>query len=486
MFCLRASVVLGLVVFAAVVTSLAAAEPPKHGAAAGTEPVLMVSDIHFDPFRDPGKVAQLRAADVAQWEAILSAPDTPTQTADYMKLMSSCSSKGLDTDWKLFASSLRAEKERVAHPFFITLSGDLTVHQFECRFHATGGANDAAAYAAFAAKIVAFVTGELRKTFPGAPLYFALGNNDSGCRDYQEDAYSEYLKAVGRVAAETATSERERELVARQFSAQGNYTMQLPGAMRRTEIIVMQNVFEAARFHNCKGAADDVQAKAQISWLRGELEKAREKKEPVWVMAHMPPGVDPYATMNQHKDVCKGDTPAMFLSSGAMAEVLDEYADVVKLAIFAHTHMDEMRLFRNAGGAFAPGKLVPSISPVNGNRPAFTVAKVNPGTATVMDYSVTVATDNLGTAWNEEYVYSKTYGEKDFSGASLAHLATELPKIPGAGEQYVRFYSAGDKGLRALGLGLVWPQYSCSIAHVEEADYRRCACPAGAGGGVKP
>ena len=42
--------------------------------------------------------------------------------------------------------------------------------------------------------------------------------------------------------------------------------------------------------------------------------------------------------------LCARGKPKMFLSSEALPEVLAGYGDVVQLAIFAHTHMDEVRL----------------------------------------------------------------------------------------------------------------------------------------------
>jgi hypothetical protein len=38
--------------------------------------VLMISDIHFEPFWDPGKVSDLAAAPVSQWKTILAGPDS--------------------------------------------------------------------------------------------------------------------------------------------------------------------------------------------------------------------------------------------------------------------------------------------------------------------------------------------------------------------------------------------------------------------------
>ena len=40
----------------------------------------------------------------------------------------------------------------------------------------------------------------------------------------------------------------------------------------------------------------------------------------------------------------------MFLSSEALPETMAKYGDVIRLAIFAHTHMDEMRLLEPADG----------------------------------------------------------------------------------------------------------------------------------------
>ena len=73
----------------------------------------------------------------------------------------------------------------------------------------------------------------------------------------------------------------------------------------------------------------------------------------------------------------------MFLYSEKLAEVLAANSDVVKLAIFAHTHMDELRILKSENGTQGavtepgvPVKMVSSISPINGNAPSFTIARV--------------------------------------------------------------------------------------------------------------
>ena len=109
-------------------------------------------------------------------------------------------------------------------------------------------------------------------------------------------------------------------------------------------------------------------------------------------MAHIPPGVDSYSTAKKWMALCAGGKPKMFLSSEALPEMLAGYGDVVQLAIFAHTHMDEVRLLTPAKTDAAQKpvavKMVASISPIDGNNPSFTLAAIDPGD---MPFSRTIA-----------------------------------------------------------------------------------------------
>ena len=102
--------------------------PPK------TIQALFISDIHFEPFWDPGKVAKLAAADPSNWKAILTSPDTPNRKQDFDALEAKCPSRGPDTSYGLFASALAEMKKHVGAAHFITVSGDLMAHQFDCKF----------------------------------------------------------------------------------------------------------------------------------------------------------------------------------------------------------------------------------------------------------------------------------------------------------------------------------------------------------------
>jgi sphingomyelin phosphodiesterase acid-like 3 len=476
-------------------------------AAAQTVPVLLLSDIHLDPFHDPAKVAQLRAAPVEGWAAILDGPPSATQAADFERLQSGCGARGVDTAEELFASALKAAHAQQAQPLFVTVSGDLMAHAFDCRFRTVAPSATAADYSAFAAKTVAYVALQLRLTFPHTPVFLALGNNDSGCKDYREDPSSAFLKADGESFAADMTTPANHAAIAGEFSEFGDYNVALP--LPKTRLIVLQDIFESSKYTTCDGKPAVDSSAAQIAWLRKQLAAARAANQRVWVMAHIPPGIDAYSTIRKTSgSYCPAGAAETFTSEG-LASVLSKYAGTIKLALFGHTHMDEFRVFQTdetgkdgdlvMGSKYAvPGKLVPSISPVNGNTPAFTIATVDPATAVLQDYTVFYIANfhepNPAPAvWAEEYRFSTTYHLPDVSGESVAKLTASLiadkSGTTDATRAYQRFYYAGEPGglsgamglsatLKAAVMQRVWPVYACTLANFGAESFRACACPA--------
>jgi sphingomyelin phosphodiesterase acid-like 3 len=452
----------------------------------------MISDIHLDPFHDPAKFVELRSAPATGWAAILYAPPSPTQAADFAKLQSTCNARGIDTPPALLKSSLHAEHQHQPDPLFVTISGDLLAHQFDCRFHTLVPTATDADYSAFAAKTVAFLALQLHETFPHSPIYFALGNNDSGCHDYREDPNSAFLHADAASFSTDALSPANRSAILHEFPQLGDYTITLPSPIEHTRLIVLQDIFESKKYATCEGAESDTAATQQIAWLRSQLTAARAAHEHAWVMAHIPPGIDAYSTFAKHRNVCAGKSPEMFLGSDALADTLADFPDVIRLALFAHTHMDEFRVYMSPDGKPIPAKLVPSISPVDGNNPAFTLAAVEPATATLKDYTVYAASNKTGidTIWTKEYRYSTTYHLPDLSGASLAKLTTgflaDKSGSSEASQAYQQFFFVGEpdaiKGLsatmKAAAMQIVWPTYACAITHASTKGFTDCVCSA--------
>jgi sphingomyelin phosphodiesterase acid-like 3 len=448
----------------------------------------MLSDLHYDPFYDPAKLSELRRAPITEWPAILSKPDSDTRVGTFSQLQSACGVRGADSSWPLVLAALRQAKQRQAAPLFVTVSGDLLAHGFTCKFQRLDPASTPAQTSAFAAKTVAFLAQQLHSAYPSAPIYFALGNNDSGCADYFETPDSAFLRSAGVSFAATIHDPEARASLAASFPRLGDYGVMLPAPMQNTRLIVLQDIFESTHYRECSNEPNAAHATEQIAWLRKQLTEARANGEQVWVMAHIPPGIDVYTTFHRYLfapgEACNVKQPQMFLSNGALGGTIAEFGDVVRLAIFAHTHMDEIKLLQGPDGKTVPVKMVPSISPINGNEPSFLVAQVAPQSATIKDYEVYSASNAQGANWGREYRYSDAYRLPDFSAKSVEQLTSELIADRNGEEEtsraYERYFLSGGGTFAALGLQRLWPAYSCSLRELDPAAFHRCMCPGAA------
>jgi len=206
-------------------------------------------------------------------------------------------------------------------------------------------------------------------------------------------------------------------------------------------------------------------------------------------MGHIPPGIDPYSTVAKFRDVCGGKPPVTFLADDKLADLLAGYGDVVRLGIFAHTHMDEVRLLRpeedgtsSIGGATGPAvaiKMVASISPVDGNSPSFTTARVNPATAELEDYAVVAASNQSGedTKWTPAYDFGQAYHEAQFSAATVKELIegfrADGEAKTAASQAYIRNYFVGDMSRE---LSPFWPEYVCALDNHTAKGFAGCVC----------
>jgi sphingomyelin phosphodiesterase acid-like 3 len=465
--------------------ALAQNSQPAAPRAKATIPALLVSDIHFEPFWDPAKVPQLVAAPVSSWKAIFTAPPSPDQQQRFQSLQQSCHARGADTSYALFDSSLKAMRSHAADAKFITLSGDLLSHAFQCKYNALFPKSTPADYRTFVEKTLDYVMGELYADFPNVPVYVALGNNDSDCGDYRLDVHSEFLAVTGKEVTKNFPAS-ERQAAQESFAAGGYYSVSLPAPINNARLLVLDDLFMARNYETCAGKADPSAADAQLAWLRQQLVEARANKQKIWVMGHIPPGIDLYATARQTTDICGGQSPTMFLSSEKMADVIAEYGDVVELAIFAHTHMDELRLLKDDSQSpevqkSVAVKMVSSISPINGNQPSFTIAQVDPSSAVLKDYKVFITSNQASAdaAWTEEYDFARSYHEAEFTASSVSQLIAGFAADAGARTQASQNYIADfSVGYASPLLRMAWPQYVCTLSNHTAKAYRACACPA--------
>jgi sphingomyelin phosphodiesterase acid-like 3 len=453
-------------------------------------PALFLSDIHFDPFVDPTKAIALNSSPETDWPRILAAPAGPALTPAQQSAFTACYDN-LDTSHALWQSTLAELKKAAISSRFVVISGDLLAHKFDCKYKALIPNSDKAAYLAFALKTATYVLTTLHADLPGVPIYTALGNNDSGCVDYALDAQNDaFLSGLASLVAEVAhLSPTDRAMAERDFAAIGAYNAPL-AALPHTRIISLDDLYLSSKYNTCSiGKNDATPAATAILWLKTQLDAARAAHERVWFVGHIPPGVDLYATARKLTNVCGGAKATMFLGSDDLAQTLAAYPDVVRLALFGHTHDDEVRFLTpaldGAGSAGVPVKLVGSVTPVHGNRPSFTLARVNAASATLADYTVMMSSDPsaLHITWSREYTYSTTYHRPAFDPASLTALIADFQSDPGdkqpASQAYIRGYYPAEPAVATANAAVIsaaWQPYACSLNHITAKSFAACAC----------
>lgn len=226
-------------------TGLPAAPPVP-----ATIPALLLSDIHFEPFTDPAKVPQLDEAPASKWNAILAAPPSPDQKKSFAALQQTCDAKGIDTSYALLESSLTAMRAQAAGAAFAAVSGDLLSHDFYCKYFTVFPRATSSDYKTFVEKTLVYVLGELDASFPGIPVYVALGNNDSDCGDYRLDSGSEFLKATGaEITRKFPIS--ERQAARESFTAGGYYSVTLPAPIQNARLLVLDDTFMSKSYVSC-------------------------------------------------------------------------------------------------------------------------------------------------------------------------------------------------------------------------------------------
>jgi len=423
----RITISLASLLLAALPQGLSAQTAANTPASDPTIPVLMLSDLHFDPFRNAAKVPKLAAAPTSEWAAILDQPDSEADLQNAAPAQA-CGTKGADSSYALLTSSLKAEKEHAAGVRFVTISGDLLVHQFDCRYNALMKSGGKTGYAQFAEKTASFVIERVEATFPGVPVYVALGNNDSSCGDYKMDVADRFFTGTSKAVIDGLRGADPAELkqARTDYEADGYFAVTLPGLTHKTRLLAIDDIFLSRKHTSCADKPDSVGADKAIAWLKDQLHAASENNERVWVMGHIPPGIDVYATIRKG-DVCSGTKPETFVAAkDGLGDVIANNSSTVRLAIFGHTHMDEMKLLVSDTGGRVPMKGVASISPVDGNIPSFTVARIDPATSEMSDYTVFTASNKTGitATWSREYSFREAYHKPNFSAATLSDLTT--------------------------------------------------------------
>ncbi|MBV9688010.1 MAG: metallophosphoesterase [Alphaproteobacteria bacterium] len=443
-------------------------------AAAGGQ-ILAMSDLHFDPMADPRLVDRLAVAEPDGWSAIL---DNSSDRG--------FSQYGRDTNWPLLHSALRQMAETLPNPVFVLISGDFLAHHFREEFDAAASDRSDAAYRGFVRKTMEFLGQQLEQGFRGTPIIPALGNNDEICGDYQLQPGGPFLADTLPIIRGLVGNAGGPSLD-RDWQSHGNYSARVGGV----RVLSTNTNFFSVRYRNtCGSPADGDPGKATLAWLEAELAAAKVAQERVWLLYHIPPGIDGYATLRRGS--CPGPVVPMWEQAHAEAFIalLRRYSDIVIASFAGHTHMDDFRLIGDTGGRFAFALMTPAVSPIFGQNPAFRTVSYD-AAAGITDQTTyalanladaTVAPGGIPPEWRAEYTFTTQWSLPRIDLPSIDRLYSLITEVPEAAQRWhvifpvsspvywAPFSTGSEKLAQAV------RAFRCASGNIDPNDYEHCNC----------
>jgi sphingomyelin phosphodiesterase acid-like 3 len=444
---------------------------------------LIVSDIHFNPMADASLVTQLEAADPAQWARIL-ARSQPTAFSQY----------GQDTNWWLLQSALNQMRVTIPHPAFIIVNGDSLAHQFPQTFRNITHDEDREHYRRFVQRTMQFLALQLRSRYPATKVFITPGNNDEECGNYSIAADGLFLHDTASLVRELAHGDDE---VRASWESLGSYDVPHP-TLRGVRILSLNTVFFSEKYHatsfneNCATVSSNGPSEA-FAWLESRLSHAKAANEKVWLMFHIPPGIDgfssvqKYQSSNKHPSVadktqlCTSSIVPMWVPewTARFDALLEQYRSTVIVALAGHTHTDDFRVIDPAAADSNYILISPAISPVYNQNPAFRTATYAKD-GSLIDASVyyltnlTFASSTTPGEWQLEYTFSKQWKASRIDTASLTALYSRIQADKSVRDDWLRLYNTSSSAAY-LTAGSA-PGLTCAVEGLDPQDYGKCYC----------
>lgn len=445
--------------------------------AAKSAEFLVISDIHFQPFTglNQKQFEHLASLPAREWPEFLATNNASLGTT------------GNDSNYPLMVSALDAAKAQTPSPLFILYPGDFLCHQWQERYEKLALksiSQDPAAYQAFTMKAVEVVSHEIRQRFPDVPVLATLGNDDSFCGDYWIQPGGLFLDQFASRWQPMLGKTIDADAFGQTFRSLGAYRAELPG-LDDDRLLVLNSVFWSGSYcsayfdpkdQNCCMCQNPgtKPGHALMDWLSTELELARKQQKRVWLLMHVPPGLDSYI---EEKDDGHSLAAEMWQPEFMQRylKLLEEYRDVLHISFTGHTHMDDFRIDRLDGKPVLLHKIAPAVSPIFGNNPGFQAFQIEPQTSTISNwktYSLNLANPNASKQWQLEYESRTAYQLESLNAQSAEHLFRFMHANPDSSfaSAYRKHYSMGAFTIRQKDL----PVYLCTVLNATYPQFAAC------------
>jgi sphingomyelin phosphodiesterase acid-like 3 len=416
-------------------------------------PVLVFSDIHFNPFDDTSLFSALNAAPHSAWAGILATSKSPP------------SPWNSDTNYASLVLALSSISQNLGGSPFVIYTGDLLGHNFPVYFkQCNGNVEDIPAMEAFADKTVAFVTAQIRACVGDIPVLFALGNGDSYLGLFPEPHFLSHTAESFYTQFLEGSTDKPAFLSS--FTTGGYYSAEPAG----TNLMVIG--LNTVVFAYTDTASE---APPELAWLDTKLASAKARGKKVWLLMHIPPGAvlgttatTPTGNVDSNGHIASA---TMMWQSGLyedFMQVLTKYPGLVALTLGAHTHMGEYRIL----SADIVLEITPSITPKFGNNPAFKIFTIATDTLRPIDYRImNYDLALLPRQFNSYYTFSVAYSMRGFLDVSLYNLYPELRTVAGKQAIYRGYYYSGSSYAGSAVIPIsdtIWPIYWSGVGSMVE------------------
>ncbi|KAA5532511.1 hypothetical protein F0919_17155 [Taibaiella lutea] len=309
-----------------------------------------------------------------------------------------------DADTMLFTAAVKSVG---AQKFpFIIMPGDLMPH---------GNAHDTASMK----KTLEYVIEHVQNLDKDAIILPALGNNDCMAHNTPDDMTYEvfYGSALKRIDKDSS--------IYKTFKKGGYYQY----TKDDLSVIVLNTLLFASFVHG-----QDSAAKQELCWLGAALQNALQTNRKVWIVYHVPPGIDRYNnSQSWHQAIQE-----MYI------DTIKKYAPIIKFQLAGHTHMNDYRLITHNKTIISYIDIAPGLNTRNGNNPAYQI----------VDYNVPDKTINEVKTYftNASYRVWDSFSFKDFNFDFLLNFKENNPK----GVAFVQHYSANSGQAMSNGHKIIW------------------------------
>ena len=267
------------------------------------------------------------------------------------------------------------------------VAGDSLAHRFPQTYQSITHDSDREHYRKFVLKTMKFLALELRKRYPDTKILVTPGNNDEDCGNYSIEAGGRFLHDTAELVRDLAQGDDEMRgswealgsLMCRIQRFQACASFRSTPSFSRTNIMRQSLTKDAPLFR--RNGPDEA-----FNWLESRLSKAKAAHEKVWMMFHIPPGIDSYASIQKYHALAEGRFRASIQSAnlpvrrGATVaafrtaqfdSLLEKYHGTVIASFSGHTHVDDFRVLKPSGGDAPFVLITPAISPIYNQNPSF-------------------------------------------------------------------------------------------------------------------